>query len=139
MLLAAAPAHAEGLDGFCHDLTLAVASADEREAFASVTFHENWARFRLFELCRPNRLGPVDRVHCSWQLASAAPVLDSLAAEAVRCLPGAVRDDAGAPYGLGEAQARLRLGELTIYIYQSISAPGVLADSAAVMVMLADE
>ena len=69
-LLASAPAGAA--DPFCADLRLVVASAREAEPFGSVTFHENWRRFAVFELCRPNRYEPVDRVACSWRLPAAA-------------------------------------------------------------------
>jgi len=134
VLLASAPVQAG--EPFCADLRFVTASAREAEPFGSVTFHENWRRFALFELCRPNRYAPVDRVACSWRLPSAAPAVETLAAAALRCLPGAVRDD---PSGPDPASARLRLGNLSIYVEQDVSAPGMLADGAALIVIVDED
>ncbi len=135
----AAPAQAQLPDGFCHDLRRIVRSATEREVFGSVTYHETWARFTLMETCRPNRLGPVDRVLCIGRLPSTTPVTEAIVGEALRCLPGAARDNSGGPGGLAEAQARLTLNGLSIYLGQDISAPGVLSNTFYVSVILGDE
>jgi len=132
-LLASAPADAA--DPFCADLRLVVASAREVEPFGSVTYHENWDRFGLFELCRPNRYEPVDRVACSWRLSAEAPALESLVASALRCLPGANRDDSP----LDPGSARLRLDGLSIYLERDVSEPDGLADTAALVVIIGEE
>ena len=126
------PAAAQPPDPLCADLGRVVAAAREAEPFASVTAAESWSRFALFELCRPNRLGPVDRVACSWRLASAAPVVEGLAARAAACLPRAMRRD-------DDAAARFRLDGLSIHIGQEISAPGSFSDGAFVVVLLDGE
>lgn len=138
LMAAPASAIAQLAPGLCHDLRIAVASAGQREPFSRVTNHENWRRFRLFEQCRPNRVGPVDRVACSWRLASAQPIVETMAAEAARCLPRARRDDAGGPGGADFHAARFVLGDLAIYVEQDVSAPGTLADSAAVVIVIGE-
>jgi len=126
-------ADAQPPDPLCADLGRVVAAALEAEPFASVTTAESWSRFALFELCRPNRLGPVDRVACSWRLPSAAPVAEGLAARAAACLPRATRrDDA-------DTAARFRLDGLSIQIGQEITAPGSFSDGAFVVVLIEDE
>lgn len=137
LLAMPAPALAQ-LDGLCHDLRLVIASAREREPFASVTFHENWDRFRLIELCRPNRVGPVDRVQCSWRLPSAQPIADTLVAETERCLPRA-RRRSERDVQLRPGAIRFVLDGMAIHLDQSVSAPGVLADSAGLVVILNEE
>ena len=135
-VLAPAPAAAQLRDGLCHDLRMAIASAAQREPFGSVTDHRNWRQFRLFEQCRPNRLGPVDRVHCSWRLPSSQPIADEMATETARCLSGARRDDAGSPIPLTVNEMRFVLPEVSIYLDQSVAAPGVLGTTAALVVIL---
>lgn len=130
-----ASAAAEAADPFCSDLRLVVASAREAEPFGSVTDHENWRRFALFELCRPNRYEPVDRVACSWRPPSGAPALEALAASALRCLPGATLDDSP----LDPGSARLRLDGLSIYLERDVSEPDGLADTAALVVIIGEE
>ena len=138
LVASAAPASAQLPPGLCHDLRMVIDSARQREPFARVTYHENWRRFRLIALCRPNRLGEVDRVQCSWRLPSAEPVGEAMAAEAARCLPRARRADAGA-VPLAPGETRFVLDGMGIYLDQSISAPGVFADSAGLTVILNDE
>ena len=138
LVASAAPASAQLPPGLCHDLRMVIDSARQREPFARVTNHENWRRFRLIALCRPNRLGEVDRVQCSWRLPSAEPVGDAMAAEAARCLPRARRTSAGA-VPLAPGEIRFVLDGMGIYLDQSISAPGVFADSAGLTVILNDE
>ena len=132
-LLASAPADAA--EPFCADLRLVVASAREAEPFGSVTYHENWRRFALFELCRPNRYQPVDRVACSWRVPSAAPTLEALTGSALRCLPGAALDDSP----LDPGSARLRLDDLSIYLERDVSEPGALVETAALVVIIGEE
>jgi len=139
LLAAPSPALAQLGPGLCHDLRMVIVSAGQREPFARVTFHENWDRFRLFEQCRPNRIGPVDRVACSWRLASAQPIVGALAAEAARCLPGARRDDAGGPGGPRFHAARFVLGRLVIYVEQDVAAPDTLGNSASVVIVIDEE
>jgi hypothetical protein len=137
LLAVAAPAAAQLPPGLCHDLRMVIDSARQREPFARVTHHANWARFRLIAMCRPNRLGPVDRVQCSWRLPSAEPVGEAMAAEAARCLPRARRAGAGA-VPLAPGEVRFVLDGMGIYIDQSIAAPGMFADSAGLTVILND-
>ena len=139
LLLVPTPALAQLGDGFCHDLRLVLASAGQRAPFARVTNHDYWRRFRLFEQCRPNRYEPVDRVSCSWRLASAQRIVEAMAAEAARCLPRARRDDAGGITGPSFNEARLELGHLAIYVEQSVAAPNMLADSAAVVIVIDED
>ena len=139
LLAAPGPARAQLGPGFCDDLRMVVASARQSEPFERVTFHENWRRFRLFDMCRPNRVGPVDRVACSWRLASDERIVDLLSAETARCLPGAQRDDRGGPGGRRFHAVRFVLGTLTIYVEQSVSAPNRLADSAALVVVIGED
>jgi hypothetical protein len=139
LLAAPTPAAAQLAPGLCHDLRMVVASTTQREPFARVTYHENWRRFRLFEQCRPNRVGPVDRAACSWRLASAQPIVDALAAEAARCLPRARRDDAGGPGGRQFHAARFVLGRLTIYVEQDVAAPDTLGNGAAVLIVIDEQ
>ena len=138
LLATAAPATAQLPPGLCHDLRLVLASAREREPFARVTNPVNWPRFRLIALCRPNRLGPVDRVQCSWRLPSNAPIADALADETARCLPRARRDGGGA-VPLAPGEIRFVLDGMGIYLDQSVASPGVLADSAGLAVILNDD
>jgi hypothetical protein len=126
-----APAPAGAADAFCADLRLVVASAREAEPFGSVTHHENWARFALLELCRPNRYEPVDRVACSWRLSPDAPDLEALVGSALRCLPGAIRDNEP----LDPGSARLRLADLSIYLERDEG----LVDTAALVVIVGEE
>lgn len=121
-----APAPVQAAEPFCADLRLVTASAREAEPFGSVTYHENWRRFRLFELCRPNRYEPVDRVACSWRLPLDAPGREALVASALRCLPDA-RLDPGS--------ARLRLGDLSIYLERDRGP----VDTAALVVIIGEE
>jgi len=139
VMLAPAPAAAQLQDGLCHDMRRVIASAGERETFGSVTYHETWRHFRLFELCRPNRSGPVDRVACSWRMPSSEPIIDAMAAEAARCLPRARRDDAGAIGGARFFAARFVLGNLAIYLEQSVSAPDTLSDTAALVIVIDED
>ena len=135
LLAASAPAAAQLRDGLCHDMRLVVASARERATFGSVTDHQNWRRFRLLEQCRPNRLGPVDRVQCSWRLPSSQPIADEMATETARCLSHARRDDAGSPIPLTVNEMRFVLPDVSIYLDQSVAAPGVLGATAALVVI----
>lgn len=139
LLAAPAPALAQLAPGLCHDLRLVVASASQREPFERVTYQENWRRFRLFEQCRPNRVGPVDRIACSWRLASSQPVVDALGAEVARCLPRARRDESGGPGGTRFYSARFMLGDLAIYVEQGVSAPDTLGDTAAMVIVIGED
>ncbi len=139
LLAVPGPALAQLAPGLCHDLRMAVASAGQSEPFERVTYHENWRRFRLFELCRPNRVGPIDRVSCSWRLASSQTIVQALGTEAARCLPRARRDDSGGPGGARFFAVRFELDNLAIYLEQSVSAPDTLADSAALVIVIDED
>jgi hypothetical protein len=139
LLAAPTPALAQLAPGLCHDLRMAVGSATQGEPFARITDHENWRRFRLFEQCRPNRVGRVDRVACSWRLSSSERIVEAMAAEAARCLPRARRDDAGGPGGAQFHAARFELGRLAIYVEQDVAAPNRLGTTAAVVIVIGED
>jgi hypothetical protein len=107
MLLAALPAPAYAAPGFCEDLRLAIAALPQRpEAGAP--------RYVLFRNCRRNVDGFIDEMICTWRPDSPAPAVEGLAADALRCLPGARRADDPARAGAGEARLAFELLVITI-------------------------
>lgn len=115
MLLAALPAPARATPGFCEDLRVLIASLRQPPQAAA-------PRYALFQHCRRNVGGFIDERLCTWRPASPAPVVESLAAEAMRCLPGARRDDD--PAGAARGEARLTFELLWIIIGQDGPASG---------------
>jgi hypothetical protein len=115
MLLAALPAPAQATRGFCEDLRLLIASVRHQRGAAA-------PRYALFRDCRRTVGGFIDESLCTWRPASFAPAVESLAAEAIRCLPGARRDDDPARARRGEARLAFEL--LWIVIGQEGPAPG---------------
>jgi hypothetical protein len=108
MMLTALPAPAWAAPGFCADLRLLIASLPDRPAVLATR------RFTLFRQCRAHIVDFIDERLCTWRPASAAPIVESLAAEAIGCLPGARRVDHAAAAGRGEARLTFRLLSITI-------------------------
>jgi hypothetical protein len=102
MLLAAPPAAAAAQPpaGLCADLGLVLRTM--RAEPGSFKAGRPAPGFALFAQCRAHREGFIDEIVCSWRLPSAAPAVEGLATEALRCLPGARRGDD--PTRPGEAQ-----------------------------------
>lgn len=75
----------------CPDLRLLLRAMPQREtAFTAGRPAPNSA---LFERCSWHAVDFTDEVTCNWRLPSSAPAVERLAAEALRCLPGARRED----------------------------------------------
>jgi hypothetical protein len=117
VLLAALPAPALAAPGLCQDLRLAIAALRHRPEAAA-------PRYALFRQCHRNVDGFTDETICTWRPNSPAPAVEGLAAEALRCLPGARRADDPARAGTGEARLTFEL--LAITIGQDADAPGGL-------------
>jgi len=119
MLLAALPSGAAAQTaGLCEDLQLLLRTMPEAGSFTAA---RPSPAFALFEQCRAHRIDFIDEVICSWRLPSAAPGVEALAGDVLRCLPGARRrdDPAGA-----SGEARLVYELLDIIIGRETSPSG---------------
>lgn len=121
-LVIASPAQAAAATGFCDDLRLMIRSLHDTPTFASVTRVRPPPALAQFRLCRANLHDFTAEVSCTLMLDSTAPAVESLAAEAARCLPAARRLDSSEARARGEAWFDFEL--LIIKIGQDRTASG---------------
>ena len=124
VLVGASPAKAVATPGFCDNLRLMTRSVRDTPPFASVTRILPRPELALFRDCYANQVGFINSVSCAWRLRT-APAIEDLAAEAMRCLPGARRRDESAATTRGEARLSFEMVAITIGRDHSIPAmPG---------------
>jgi hypothetical protein len=133
-LAAALPTPAWATAGFCEDLRLMIRSVRDSPTFSSVTRNRPPPDLALFHHCDANQHDFTSEVICAWQLPSAAPAVEDLTAEALRCLPGARRRND--PNAALRGEALLDFEFLAITIAQSRIASGATGDGARVTIAI---
>ena len=107
--VAVLPAPASATAGFCADLRLMILSVRDTPTFSSVTRSSPPPDLALFRSCSADRHDFTSAVTCEWHLPSAAPAVADLAAEAIRCLPGARRRNKSLRTSAGRGRAGFRI------------------------------
>ena len=135
-LAAAFPVPAAAAPGFCEDLRLMIGSVRDTPPFSSVTRILPPPPLALFRDCLANNVGFISEVTCTWHRQPAVPAtsIEDLAAEAVRCLPGARRREDPAATVRGEAVLDFEL--LAITIGRSPIVPAMPGDGVRVTVSI---